>query len=156
LECEPSCANFASQKSNQKERFRPLCGAGSTFYLHSSWESGGAGRKCLKSSVDIRSGGIIVRLTPTEVDIFSVPVRKKLKSISVRIKVGVAEEIHVLGLIELHGGQYVANPYYRGRSEQVGMIRLDPRRIEVVAATPETGNYSGILLEISRRPGEQV
>jgi hypothetical protein len=37
LECEPSCANFASQKSNQKERFRPLRGAGSTFYLHSIW-----------------------------------------------------------------------------------------------------------------------
>jgi hypothetical protein len=36
------------------------------------------------------------------------------------------------------------------------MIRLDPKRIEVVAATPETGNYSGVLLEISRQPGEQV
>lgn len=79
-----------------------------------------------------------------------------MKSISVRIKIAATEKIHVLGLVELHGGLYVPNPYYRGRLDQVGMIRLDPKRIEVGAATPETGNYSGVLLEIPKRPIPQI
>jgi hypothetical protein len=79
-----------------------------------------------------------------------------MKTISVRIKVGAKEEVHVLGVIELHGGQYVANPYYRTRREQVGLIRLDPERIQKVAGMPETGFYVGILLEVSEGASCQV
>ena len=93
-----------------------------------------------------------MQLTQTEADILLIPVRVKMKTISVRTKVGGKEEMHVLVIIELLGGQYVANPYYHSGCKQKGLLKLDPERIQPVGGIPETGFYRGILLEIPNQP----